>query len=128
MFAGIDFSRHLHYLPEVPAEWGPEMQELAQESPAHSVTFSPDGKIIASASGSDLFLWDAVTGEEIEGFEHDCAILAAGFSPDGRFIAMITSEGVHLWDTLRDKELKLVLDEKITAAAFSPDGKTLASS
>ena len=55
-----------------------------------SVTFSPDGKIIASSSSDNTVrLWDASSGaqvgEPLEG--HSDYVTSVGFSPDGKIIA-----------------------------------------
>lgn len=64
------------------------------------VSFSPDGKMLASASGSIVTVWDSETGKPIaalEGRWTQC--LAVAFSPDGRTLAAAgTGAGVVVWD------------------------------
>jgi WD40 repeat protein len=50
-----------------------------------SVIFSRDGKLVATASGKALRLWNVQTGKEVESFDIDVCALA--FSPDGTCIA-----------------------------------------
>jgi WD40 repeat protein len=57
--------------------------------PIQAVTFSPDGKTLASA-GDDLAvrLWDVATRQELIALEgHQHAVYSVAFSPDGKALA-----------------------------------------
>ena len=70
-------------------------------SNVHSVSFSPDGKTIASVNGDSsdytVRLWDVATGTQKR-----ILTLSGGtsvsFSPDGKTIAIGDGSGVRLWD------------------------------
>lgn len=114
------------------------------------VAFSPDGKLLATASGSgsadpvvpgEVRLWDASTGELVRKLpSHHRGAYGVAFSPDGKLIASggtdMIDEGrrvvageVKIWDLQSGKELHTFRGHTgaVGALAFAADGKTLAS-
>ncbi len=75
----------------------------------NGVSFSPDGKILASASSDNTVkLWDTATGKEIKTLTgHTYVIHDVSFSPDGKILASASDDKtVKLWDTATGKEIK----------------------
>jgi WD40 repeat protein len=96
----------------------------------NSVSFSPDGKTIASASyDNTIKLW-SLDGKELKTFKgHSNWVNSVSFSPDGKTIASASGDKtIKLW-SLDGKELKTFKGHSapVTSVSFSPGGKTIAS-
>jgi len=103
-----------------------------------SVSFSPDGKLIASGSRDNTIdLWDVETGKEIRRLKgHGGSVYSVVFSPDGRLIASGSYDGtIKLWDVETGKEIRTLKGHSflvffkgvVHSVSFSPDGKLIAS-
>jgi WD40 repeat protein len=100
----------------------------------HGVTFSPDGKLVATASGDrTVRLWDVPSGtphgQPLVG--HEDAVLDVAFSPDGKLLATACADHTaQLWDVASGKPRGEPLtghEDVVSRVAFSPDGKLLAT-
>ena len=67
------------------------------------VAFSPDGKRVAAAGGSDnhAHVWaDAGGKKSVSLTGHRATVLSVWFSPDGRWPASVGEDGlVNVWDS-----------------------------
>ena len=101
----------------------------------YSLSFSPDGKILAAGIDDTVHLMDAATGEMSNTFPRKGRIVySLNFSPDGKTLATGSDDKVRLWDvatgTIRTTFDTIFQEHtpNIWSVKFSPDGKTLAAS
>jgi dipeptidyl aminopeptidase/acylaminoacyl peptidase len=96
-----------------------------------SVAFSPNSKLLASASDDKTVkLWDVGTGTERTTLRgHTDCVQSVTLSPDGKVVASASiDKTVRLWDAVGGKQLATLQHaEPVCSVAFSPDGKSLAT-
>ena len=103
------------------------------KGPLTSVSYSPDGKHLASI-GYDLMvrIWDAKTGEKTQEFRvASLRPLRVVFSPDSRRVATASDDNsARVWDATTGQELLALRGHthEVTGVAFRGDGKRLATS
>ena len=98
-------------------------------SQVKAVTFSPDGKKIATG-GRHAKLWDAHTHTEITTFKHHDWVWAVAFSTDGKMLATGDNTGqVNIWDIQSQQSVRQFYadSESVYTVQFSPDDQILAA-
>jgi dipeptidyl aminopeptidase/acylaminoacyl peptidase len=113
--------------------WNVETGELSTKSPRHdeqveSATFSPNGRLIATASQDRTArVWDVESGKPLgEPLRHEKGVAAVSFSPDCRRIVTASYDNTaRVWETQTGKPVSEPLqhDGAVVAAYFSPDGR-----
>jgi WD40 repeat protein len=72
----------------------------------NSIAFSPDGKLMAVAPGSDLLIFDVAAGAAIQKMPWGGQVNSVAFSRDGKtLLAGVTRGGWLLWDAESGSEL-----------------------
>ena len=111
-----------------------EQGQISNKLQAHTdeildLTFSPDGKFIATGSAdATIVLWDVAEEQSIRTLEgHISDVTAVAFLPDGQQILSASSDFTHrLWDVTTGAELKKrEWGDTPDDMALSPDGKTV---
>lgn len=125
-----DFGVHLWH-----ASSGEEIGALVgHESIVWSVTFSPDGLLLASASSDGTVkIWDWREGELLQTLNFPDQVGSVGFSPDGQTLAVggldnpqFLSAAIWVYSAASWKLLLKIPEQvNITAMAYAPNGRWL---
>jgi len=107
--------------------------ESDQRGDVWRLSFSPDGKIVATSGEEGFRLWNIATGERLLEVPLKRTIRRSiGFSPDpaSHLLAFTDDSAVCLWDLASKKEVRRLShdkDDDVTCFAFSFDGSRVAS-
>jgi WD40 repeat protein len=108
---------------------GAELQRLVHDAGVGSISFSPDGSKLATASYKTARIWDVSSGEELQRMVikgYNTWVASVSFSPDGTKIATTENSAytARIWDVSNGSELQR-LDDRRGLVFFSPDGSEL---
>ena len=77
---------------------GDVISQFDGETDVADVTFSADGRMLISADGTTIRVWDVVSYQQAATLEMPAPVLAVALSPDGRILASATDDGmILLW-------------------------------
>jgi WD40 repeat protein len=109
------------------------LRQIGRTTPYISaVVFSPDGKVLAIAAGSEVEFVDPATGKVVS--RHRGAnghVGCVAYSPDGKTFALGALDNtIRLWDVATDKETDLGNGHRtaVGAVVYSSNGKLIATS
>jgi WD40 repeat protein/serine/threonine protein kinase len=105
---------------------------LSHGAAIHSVTFSPDGRTLATVGADNTVrLWDVAKGGRLAPpIRHGKAVRVIAFSPDGMLLATASDDGaMRQWDAMSGASVGEPSQHRfpITAICFSPDGSKIAT-
>lgn len=96
------------------------------------LTFSPDSKLLATASNDDtIILWDTTTAQKYRTLVgHKAVVNRVAFAKDGQSLASVSNDKTsRYWDLHTGKTLAILTGHTdwIQAVTYSPDGQFLAT-
>jgi WD40 repeat protein len=86
------------------------------------VTFSSDGKLIISAAGNTVRVWDVAAKVCIQKLlGHNDPVLSASYSSDGSHIISASKSGIKIWDIPPLQELIDETRERFKDRQLTPE-------
>ena len=109
---------------------------LQLENQVSSLSFSPDGTLLATAEElitgegrtSTIRLWDAASRQQVATLlQSESWVPSLPFSPDGTLLAIVSGGNrVSLWDVATRQQVATLQARWVSSLSFSPDGTLLA--
>ena len=115
-------------IAEVASADEPALTLKGHKTQVTKIAFSPDGRLLASASRDNTIrLWNVETGEGNILPLHHSAYPNLVFSPDGKWLASSStgSEQILLWGISEEETIEIPAFNNISDLCFNPDGTLL---
>ncbi|MGD1711830.1 WD40 repeat domain-containing protein, partial [Dapis sp. BLCC M172] len=109
---------------------GKQLATLNHQGEVIAVTFSHNGKTIATASNDNTArLWNTKTGKQLATLNHQGEVIAVAFSRKRNLVATASADKTaRLWDANTGKQLATLLHQgTVRSVAFSQNGRTIAT-
>jgi len=108
------------------------IENLKHYGDVYSVSFSPDGKLLASGSNDNTIkIWEVGSWKLIKTLEgHSSYVYSVSFSPDGKLLASGSGDKtIKIWEVGSWELIKTLEGHSsgVYSVSFSPDGKFLVS-
>ena len=119
----------LAFAPSPALSTEPEVvAQLAHASPVSSLTLTPGGRHVVSASSdTTIKLWDTATGALIRSFQgHRAEIYALAATPDGQHLVSGGGDDtIRIWDLATGAETRSIIcgQGAVVSVAVTPDGR-----
>ncbi len=99
--------------------------------PVGSLAFSPDGNMLAIGCGSNVYVFNPQSGEQVGSIEQAAAVEQVSFSPDNTRLVAAAGRAAHVYDATSGwKELAELVGHAgtVRTAVFAPDQSGIATS
>lgn len=96
-----------------------------------NAAFGADGRLVITSSGTQVFVWDALTGKRLNAFSADTGeVISALFSPDNRLIVTAGESGSASEWTSDGNSIRNLPGHttQVNSATFSADSKQIVTS
>jgi WD40 repeat protein len=114
------------------AEIVPNSRNTGSSIRGVAAAMSVDGRLLVTASGSEIALWDVASGHALRRLiGHAMNITAVAFAPTGQFVISASEdETIKVWDVTTGAVVRTLEGkaERVTGLALSPDGGAVAAS
>lgn len=119
----------------------PVVQFTIETLTSIGIAWSPNSKDIAFFSGTQVQIWDAITGISLRTYQHSSDVNSVAWAPSGVIIASAGGDydssqnqstgdlTVHVWNAFTGKDITRYAghSQYVTYLAWSPDTKFIAS-
>ena len=100
-----------------------------QGKSVNSVSYSPNGQLLASASNDKTVIIWRRDGTLLYSLKHTGEVRSVTFSRDGQFLASVAERTIQIWKSSDGTLVKTFQEQvdEVNSVRFSPDGRMLAS-